>query len=179
MKRYIRCSSDNSISEKVIAAWQKALDYMNISSEDVHLLSYNEGHNLERSFMFYLREAGADLSYKSDFVKYNGIDIKIGGNAQGIASDFIKAVVDSQWHAVEVNEEEAYEKLAEAPNIYTANYWFVEPISYEEGVRMLNLATGSFQHGYGSQAYIDEVTRTIYEDDLGNVKVKVNSMRWD
>lgn len=174
MKKYIKASINSPIAQKIRNIWYDTLYDLGFDEFDVHKFSCSEARNLENHLVKAFQDAGVDLSFKSDIVDLDGIEIKVAGNAQGIASALIRGIIKAGWYpATEFD-------LESAPNLYEEDrYGYCTPISIDRGYMLLKRETGFTSHGYGSQSYTDEITRGVYEDDEGNIKISISILRWD
>ena len=174
MKRYIKASTNSPLSQKIRDIWYDTLYDLGFDEFGVHLVDYDEAHSLEKHLVNKLHDAGVDLSFKSIIVDLDGIEIKVAGNAMGIASAIIRGVIKAGWYPVTEFD------LESAPNLYEEDrYGYCRPITLERAMQLLNMSTGSKSYGYGSQSYVDEISRGVYKDDSGNIKIDISTLRWD
>ena len=137
---------------------------------EFHLCNYNTYSRWEASLISLLKRAHIELSYDSMYL-YN-FGFKVGGNAGGIASDFLRGIINKAWHPISIDELQD----VEINKVYRSDkYGCCEPGTRRD-IRIID----SVQNiGIGSQASTLVTKTKFYIDDSNNVLVSTSTISYD
>ena len=142
-----------------------------IDRETIHLCTYDEYSKLQSQLYRILINHNVDLSFKELYLPY--FDMTIGGNAQGISSEFLRKLIKQNWQKVDIEDLENIK----INHVYTCDkYGFVVLKNTNEPITVVK---DRKQIGIGSMAAINVTNTDLYIDKFNNIKIDTYTIVYD